>query len=135
MEKAAPKKSNAIQADGAAGGGEPHPARAAAHFESPKQASRYVRHAMSTYGAKSAEEAADRFEQALDEEAKSRILHALLEREAESALSLEEKRASIHELVEDYDSGEYPYKHRYPEKLYEAELFDLQSSSSRCRSG
>lgn len=126
MEKAAPKKSNAIQADGAAGGVEPHPARAAAHFESPKQASRYVRHAMSAYGAKSAEEAADRFEQALDEEAKSRILHALLEREAESALSLEEKRASIHELVEDYDSGEYPYKHRYPEKLYEAELFDLQ---------
>lgn len=97
-----------------------------ASFDSPKAASRYIQETMASMETTVPEEAVEAFMGKLDEASMKRILSSLLLREAEGAEALKIKRSSVYELADGYNRGEYPYKYRYPTKLYEDELFDLQ---------
>ena len=98
-------------------------------FDSGKAASAFVRNALDSleWGEEEAsEEVVERFAASLDHAAKQKLFAWLLLREAESVAAMREKRKAIYELADGYSRGEYPYKNRYPQKLYEEELFRLQ---------
>lgn len=100
--------------------------RAIPDFDSGKDAAAYVRQRLDEIGEASSEAAVERFKDSLDKPSREKLLDALLMREADAVAAMRDKKSAIYELAEGYSRGEYPYKHRYPEKLYEEELFNLQ---------
>ena len=100
--------------------------RAIPDFDSGKDAAAYVRQRLDEIGEDSSEAAVERFKDSLDKPSREKLLDALLMREADAVAAMRDKKSAIYELAEGYSRGEYPYKHRYPEKLYEEELFNLQ---------
>ena len=98
-------------------------------FETTKAAVDYLLSRLSQTGATNAEDAAERLLPellALPEESRHTLMLELLKRAGSDANLFPKKRADIFELSPDFMSGGYPYKNRYPAKLYEKELFDLQ---------
>ncbi len=98
-------------------------------FESTKEAVNYLLTRLIDTGCTNAEDAA---EQLLPEllnlpsESRRTLMLELLKHAGSEANLFPKKRADIFELTSDFMNGGYPYKNRYPAKLYEKELFDLQ---------
>ena len=95
-------------------------------FDSGKDAAAFVRESIDAFNEESSEAAVARFAASLDRTGREKLFEALLMKEAQEVAALREKRKAIYELADGYSRGEYPYKNRYPEKLYEEELFHLQ---------
>lgn len=95
-------------------------------FDSGKDAAAFVRESIDAFNEESSEAAVARFAASLDRTDREKLFEALLMKEAQEVAALREKRKAIYELADGYSRGEYPYKNRYPEKLYEEELFHLQ---------
>lgn len=98
-------------------------------FESTKEAVDYLLSRLLATGSTNAEDAAKKLLPellALPEESRHTLMLELLKRAGSAADIFPKKRADIFELSPDFMNGGYPYKNRYPSKLYEKELFDLQ---------
>ena len=98
-------------------------------FESTKEAVDYLLSRLLATGCTNAEDAAKKLLPellALPEESRRTLMLELLKRAGSAADIFPKKRADIFELSPDFMNGGYPYKNRYPSKLYEKELFDLQ---------
>lgn len=98
-------------------------------FESTKEAVDYLLNRLVATGCTNAEDAAEKLLPELMElpaESRQTLLLELLKRAGSSTDIFPKKRADIFELSPDFMNGGYPYKNRYPSKLYEKELFDLQ---------
>lgn len=95
-------------------------------FETTKDAVNYIQNRLADIEAGSPEEAARRFSDLLEDNERRGLFEALLVKQAEESGAYRKKLASVYELSEGYSRGEYPYKNRYPAKLYEKELYELQ---------
>lgn len=95
-------------------------------FETPKYAVSYIQNRLVEMKAASPEEAASRFYESISESERRGLFEALLIKEAEESGTFRKKLAAVYELSEGYARGDYPYKNRYPAKLYEKELYELQ---------
>ena len=98
-------------------------------FESTKEAVDYLLTRLADTGCTNADDAAERLLpelMAMPDESRRTLMLELLKRMGSEANVFPKKRADIFELAPDFMSGGYPYKNRYPAKLYEKELFDLQ---------
>lgn len=98
-------------------------------FESTKEAINYLWARLIDTGCTNAEDAAERLLPELlnlPSESRRTLMLELLKHAGSEANLFPKKRADIFELSSDFMHGGYPYKNRYPAKLYEKELFALQ---------
>lgn len=98
-------------------------------FENTKAAVNYLQTRLIATGCTNASDAAEELLPellSLPEESSHTLLLELLKHAALEGDLFPKKRADIFELSPDFMNGGYPYKNRYPSKLYEKELFDLQ---------
>jgi hypothetical protein len=63
---------------------------------------------------------------ALSPEKRAQFFNAMLVKEVDEAGLFPQVKANYNELADTFSTGGYPYKHRYPLRLYEKELYDLQ---------
>lgn len=63
---------------------------------------------------------------ALTPEQRAQFFNAMLVKEVDEAGLFPQVKANYNELADTFSMGGYPYKHRYPLRLYEKELYDLQ---------
>lgn len=94
-------------------------------FDSPKQAFNYIENRFSDINASSPEAAAATLFQSLSQEDRNKLFEAMLVKEAADSGPFKRKKADLYELADGYAHGAYPYRNRYPLKLYEKELYDL----------
>lgn len=95
-------------------------------FDTTRQAITFLRDKLREARRETPEDAAADVLANLPEDQRDNLFKALLAKEANQAGLFPKKRGNINELSEDFTSGGYPYKNRYPLGLYEKELYDLQ---------
>ena len=95
-------------------------------FDTTRQAITFLRDKLREARRETPEDAAADVLANFPEDQRDNLFKALLAKEANQAGLFPKKRGNINELSEDFTSGGYPYKNRYPLGLYEKELYDLQ---------